>query len=283
MNQLTKGGTMLTRRNFLKSAVAVSAGAAIGIDSMRSTTSAAQTRNYVLVHGAWHGGWCWRRVADILTAEGQRVFTPSLTGVGDRAHLFSKDISLQTHVDDILSFVEAEELRGFVLVGHSYGSNVISGVADVLRERVSHYIYLDGIVPMDMSKGGSWSWSDFNTPEAREERLKLVREQGGGIALPPPLPSAFAVTEPADAAWVQRQLRPMPVQTYTGRITFKNGGSNGMKRTYIASNKPQYASLVPTYERIKSDKSWSFITIEAGHDSMVIAPRELALLLRQAG
>jgi len=152
-----------------------------------------------------------------------------------------------------------------------------------LRERVSHYIYLDGIVPMDMLTGGSWSWSDFNTPEAREERLKLVREQGKGIALLPPPPGAFAVTEPGDVAWGQRRLRPMPVQTYIGRITFKNGGSNGMKRTYIASNKPQYASLVPTYERIKSDKSWSFMTIEAGHDSMVIAPQELARLLTQAG
>jgi len=274
---------MLTRRNFLKSAVAVSAGAGIGIHTTRGDTSAAEKRNYVLVHGAWHGGWCWRRVADILTADGHRIFIPSLTGVGDRAHLFSKEISLQTHVDDILSLVEAEELKDFILVGHSYGGNVISGVADVLRERVSHYIYLDGIVPTDMTAGGSWSWSDFNTPEAREERLKLVREQGGGIALLPPPPGAFAVAEPSDVAWVQRRLRPMPVQTYIGRITFKNGGSNGMKRTYIASNKPQYTSLVPTYERIKSDKSWSVFTIEAGHDSMVIAPQELALLLRQAG
>ena len=93
---------MLTRRNFLKSAVAVSASAGIGIHTTRGATFAAERRNYVLVHGAWHGGWCWRRVADFLTADGHRVFTPSLTGVGDRAHLFSKDISLQTHVDDIL-------------------------------------------------------------------------------------------------------------------------------------------------------------------------------------
>jgi len=148
---------------------------------------------------------------------------------------------------------------------------------------VSHYIYLDGIVPTDMSAGGSWSWSDFNTPEAREDRLNLVREQGNGIALLPPPPGAFAVTEPTDVAWVQRRLRPMPVQTYIGRITFKNGGSNGMTRTYIASNKPQYAALAPTYARVKSEKGWSFKTIEAGHDSMVIAPRELATLLEQAG
>lgn len=250
------------------------------LNARQSVTSAVRKRNYVLVHGAWHGGWCWRRVADILTAEGYRVFTPSLTGLGDRAHLFSKDISLQTHVDDIVSLIEAEELEDLVLVGHSYGGNVISGVADVLRDRVSHYIYLDAAVPTVMSAGGIWSWSDSSTPEAREERLKGIREQGGGIALLPPAPGAFAVTEPADVAWVQRRLRPMPVQTYTGKIIFKNGGSNGMKRTYIACIKPPYELLVPTHEFVKSDKSWSFITIEAGHDCMVFAPQELALMLK---
>jgi pimeloyl-ACP methyl ester carboxylesterase len=239
-------------------------------------------RTFVLVHGAWHGGWCWRRVADVLRAHGHRVFAPSLTGLGDRAHLFSKDISLQTHVDDILSIVETEELSNFILVGHSYGGFVISGVADTLRERVSHYIYLDGSVPPDMSTGGSFSWAGFNPPEAREARLKSVREEGKGVALPAPPPSAFAVTESLDVAWLERQLRPMPVGTYTGTFTFKRGGSNGLKRTYIASIKPPYGLLVPTQERVKADRSWSFMTLKAGHDSMVTAPEELASLLMMA-
>jgi pimeloyl-ACP methyl ester carboxylesterase len=217
-----------------------------------------------------------------LTAHGHRVFTPSLTGVGDRAHLFSKDISLETHIDDIVSLVEAEELHDFVLVGHSYGGFVISGVADALRERVSHYIYLDAGVPVDMSPGAAFSWSDVNTPEEREARLKSVQEQGNGVALPTPPPAAFAVTDPADVAWVQRRLRPMPLQTYIGRVTCKNFGSSGLKRTYIASNKPQYASLAPTHQLIEADKSWTFTTIRAGHDSMVTAPGELASLLMQA-
>ena len=234
---------------------------------------------FVLVHGAWHGGWCWRRVADILRAHGHRVFTPSLTGLGDRAHLFSKDISLQTHVEDILSLVDAEELNDFVLVGHSYGGFIVSGVADTLRERVSHYVYLDGSVPPDMSTGASFSWAGFNPPDAREARLKSVREQGNGVALPAPPPSAFAVTEPSDAAWLLRHLLPMPVGTYTGTFTFKRSGSNGLKRTYIASTKPPYALLAATRDRIKGDNTWSFKTIEAGHDSMVTAPGELASLL----
>lgn len=112
-------------------------------DAVNATGITAKPRTFVLVHGAWHGGWCWRRVADLLRTRGHRVFAPSLTGVGDRAHLFSKAISLQTHVEDILSVVETEELNDFVLVGHSYGGFVISGVADTLRERVSRYVYLD--------------------------------------------------------------------------------------------------------------------------------------------
>jgi pimeloyl-ACP methyl ester carboxylesterase len=239
-------------------------------------------RTFVLVHGAWHGGWCWRRVADLLTARGHRVFAPSLTGLGDRAHLFSKDISLQTHVEDILAVVETEELSQFVLVGHSYGGFVISGVADTLRERVSHYIYLDGSVPPDMSPQASFSWAGFNPPEAREARLKAVREQGHGVGLPAPPPSAFAVTEPADLAWLQRRMRPMPVQTYLGTFTFQHSGSNGLKRTYIASTKPAYALLSATRDLVRGDKTWAFTTLEAGHDSMVTAPEALASKLMAA-
>ena len=218
-------------------------------------------------------------MADILAARGHRVFAPSLTGVGDRTHLFSKDISLQTHVEDILSLVEAEELSDFILVGHSYGGFVISGVADTLRERVAHYVYLDASFPPDMSPGASFSWAGFNPPEARKARLKSVREQGRGVALPAPPPSAFAVTKLSDVTWLQRHLRPMPVGTYIGTFTFKHSGSNGLKRTYIASTKPPYALFASARDLIREDRTWSFTTLDAGHDSMVTAPDELAFLL----
>ena len=167
---------MITRRGFLKASSAATAGAvtAVGNTGIASVTD--KPRTFVLVHGAWHGGWCWRRVADVLRARGHRVFAPSLTGLGDRAHLFSKDISLQIHVEDILSVVETEELSDFVLVGHSYAGMVISGVADTLGQRVSRYVYLDARLPFDMSPGASFSWSSFDTPEIREARLKSVHE-----------------------------------------------------------------------------------------------------------
>ena len=262
-----------------KASSAATAGTVTAAGNSGIARTAVKLRTFVLVHGAWHGGWCWRRVADALRVGGHRVFAPSLTGLGDRAHLFSKDISLQTHVQDILSVVETEELTDFILVGHSYGGFVISGVADVLRERVSHYVHLDASVPTDMSPGASFSWAGFNPPEAREARLKSVYEQGKGVALPSPPPGAFAVTEPSDVAWLQRRLRPMPVGTYTGAFSFRNAGSNGLKRTYIASSKPPYALLASTRDRIRGDRTWSFTTLEAGHDSMVTAPEELASLL----
>lgn len=236
---------------------------------------------FVLVHGAWHGGWAWHRVTDLLTAQGHRAYTPSLTGLGDREHLFSRQVSLQTHIDDIVTLVEAEELEDFVLVGHSYAGVVITGVADILQQRVAHYIYLDGGVPVEMGPGISFSWADSNKPEDREKRLSAIRDQGNGMALPAPPPSAFAVTDAADAAWLQRRLRPMPAQTYTGRYTCTHSGSAGLKRTYIASNQPPYQAYVPIYERVKRDPSWTFKTIESGHDSMVTAPSALVALLTQ--
>jgi pimeloyl-ACP methyl ester carboxylesterase len=270
--KLQEENCMNQRRGFPKATSASTAGAA------RATP---KLRTFVLVHGAWHGGWCWRRVAEVLRAHGHQVFAPSLTGLGDRAHLFAKDISLQTHVQDILALVEMEELSDFVLVGHSYGGFVISGVADTLRERVAHYVYLDGSVPPDMATGSSFSWAGFNPPEAREARLRLVREEGKGVALPPPPPSAFGVTAPAEAAWLQRHVRPMPVGTYTGLFTFQHSGSNGLKRTYIASTNPLYALMMPTHERIKGDKTWSFMPLETAHDSMVTAPEKLAAVLME--
>jgi pimeloyl-ACP methyl ester carboxylesterase len=143
---------MITRRGVLKAFSAATVGAVTGLGNAGIARAADTPRTFFLVHGAWHGGWCWRRVADVLMSRGHRVFAPSLTGVGDRAHLFSKDISLQTHVEDILSVVEAEELSNFVLVGHSYGGFVISGVTDALRERVSRYVYLDAGVPCPSGK-----------------------------------------------------------------------------------------------------------------------------------
>lgn len=239
---------------------------------------ATAARSYVLVHGAWHGGWCWGRVVPRLVAAGHRVFAPSLTGLGDRAHLFGAQVSLATHVDDVLGLIEAEELDGeLVLVGHSYGGNVITGVADALRERIAHCVYLDAVVPPPGAT--AWRWADFNTPEDRQLRLAAVREHGAGVALPPPPPQSLGVTALDDVRWLHRRMRPMPIGTYLGGITLRQGGSDGLPRTYVAAANPPYRPMQPVYERVKADPSWRWRTVDTGHDMMVTAPDEVAALL----
>jgi pimeloyl-ACP methyl ester carboxylesterase len=111
--------------------------------------SEARSRTFVLVHGAWHGGWCWRRVADRLTAAGHRVFTPTLTGLGERKHLMCASITLDTHVQDVCNLIRFEELSDICLVGHSYAGMVVSLVAEAMEDRISSFVFLDAFVPED--------------------------------------------------------------------------------------------------------------------------------------
>ena len=104
---------------------------------------------YVLVHGAWHGGWCWNRVAPLLRAKGHDVYTPTLTGLGERVHLASPEVDLSTHVTDVVNVIEFEDLRNVILMGHSYGGQVITGVAGVIPQRIAQLAYLDAVVPND--------------------------------------------------------------------------------------------------------------------------------------
>src|SRR5437879_1752139 len=104
---------------------------------------------FVLVHGAWHGGWCWKKLTPLLRSNGHDVFTPTLTGLGERAHLANQAIDLTTHIEDVVSTLDYEDLRGVILVGHSYGGIVISGVADRIPARIGCVVYLDAFVPED--------------------------------------------------------------------------------------------------------------------------------------
>ena len=167
-------------------------------------------KTYVLVHGAWHGGWCWRPVADALRAQGHRVFTPTQTGLGERRHLLSRDITLDVFVDDIANLMEAEELRDAILVGHSFGGIAISGVADRMPEAVRHLVFLDSLI---LEPGQS----PFGIlpEEVVAARRKLVAEQGGGVAIPPPSPEALGVAfgipeDRPEMAWVRRRAHTAP-------------------------------------------------------------------------
>jgi pimeloyl-ACP methyl ester carboxylesterase len=146
-------------------------------------------KNFILVHGAWHGAWCWKRVVPLLRAAGHAAWPVTLTGVGERAHLISKEIRLATHVQDVLAVIEHEELDNVTLVGHSYGGMVITGVADRLLARaataVERLIYIDAVTPYPGE-----SWSSQHAPETVASRLEAAAATGD-LALPPPDPKVF--------------------------------------------------------------------------------------------
>ena len=236
---------------------------------------------FVLIHGAWHGGWCWSRVAPLLRAAGHEVHTPTLAGMGEHAHLASKQITLDTHVEDVVSYLEAWELKDVVLVGHSYGCPIITWAADRLdgSGRIGRLVYLDGSVPNDGD-----GWFSSNKPEQIAARNKAAQDSGG-LTIPCPDAAAFGLTDPADIAWVQRRLRPHPYGCYlsTQRLPNLTAG-RGIKllpRTYIDCIKPFYSDFNGTKGRVKADAGWKYLTIETGHDAMVSAPQELAKLLLQ--
>src|SRR5690606_6784671 len=145
---------------------------------------------YVLLHGAWHGGWCWKRVAEPLRAEGHAVYAPTQTGLGDRSHLLSHELTLDVFVHDVDHVLAFEEPRDDLLVGHSFGGFPISGVAERLPDRIRHLVYLDALVP----ESGRSPMS-LVPPETAAERRRLAQASSGGLSIPVPDPSAFGVTD----------------------------------------------------------------------------------------
>ncbi len=265
---------MARRDMLLAGAGAQVAFAAEGV-SAQAQPGGGGAKTYVLVHGAWHGGWCWHPVADALRAQGHKVFTPTQTGLGDRKHLLSRDITLDVFVDDVANLMEAEELRDAILVGHSFGGSAISGVADRMPEAVRHLVYLDSLI---LEPGQS----PFGILPADvvAARRKLVAEQGNGVSVPPPPPAAFGIPEGhPEAEWVRRRLTPHPAGTYESPLRLENPVCNGRPRTYIACTAPVYGPLEASRQWVKRQGGWNWREIATGHDAMVTAPAELARML----
>ena len=227
---------------------------------------------FVLVHGAWHGGWCWARVARLLREAGHVVYTPSLTGLGDRAHLAHPETDLALHVQDILGLLEMEELSRVILVGASYGGMVITGVAGRAAARLAHLVYLDGFVP-----ASGQALIDLLPAEVATELRAAARDRGDGWRIPSFPPTRFGVTNAKDIAWLSRHLVPQPIRTFEQPVHVTDGAS--LKRTYIHCSKPAVGAFVQFATRCKQDRAWRVHEVKTGHDAMVTAPREVANIL----
>ena len=230
---------------------------------------------YVLVHGAWHGSWCWKRVRKALQAQGHEVFTPTLTGVGERSHLLSPQVNLETHIDDVVNLIRWEELSNVVLCGHSYGGAVVSGVADRIPELIAALVYLDAFVLED-----GQNVHDDLSPKDRNSQLESVRLNGEGWKVPPISAAGFNVNA-KDAAWMDRQCTMQSLATFQQPLRL-SGKINAVKDvTFILATGYEAPPFMPSYERAKA-KGWKTLSLSCGHDVMLDMPEELTTILLNA-
>ena len=230
---------------------------------------------YVLVHGAWHGSWCWKRVRKALQAARHEVFTPTLTGVGERSHLNSPSINLDTHVDDVANLIRWEQLSDIILCGHSYGGCVISGVADRLPDRIRALIYLDAFVLED----GECLF-DLLSEERTKAMRQLTTTAGDGWKVTP-IPAEVFQVNPHDRAWVDAQCTPQSLACFEQPIKLTGGLDHIRNATHILATGFREGSPFPaSHERAKA-KGWNTLTMPCGHHVMLDLPGELTAFLLQ--
>lgn len=224
---------------------------------------------YVLIHGAWHGGWCWKIVAPALRRAGHEVYAPSLTGLGERKHLASPAIDLDTHIQDVIGLLEMEDLKDVILLGHSYGGMVVSGAADRMSGRISHLIYLDAFVPED-----GRCLLDYAVPE----RAARMREEGEktGFVTPPPM-SLWGLTRPEHLEFVGPREVKHPFAALSQRIRLVN--HPGVPRTFIHCSSPATGSFDQFAARLRDDPAWRFHELKTGHDAMLLMPEAVTRIL----
>jgi pimeloyl-ACP methyl ester carboxylesterase len=228
--------------------------------------------DYVLVHGAWHGSWCWARVRRLLAVEGHQVFTPTLTGVGERSHLSSRDVGLDTHIADVANLMIWENLRDVVLVGHSYAGIVVGHVADRMPDRIRSLIYLDAFVP----ENGKTLF-DF-LPDKGEGDRKLAGADGEGWRVPPRPASSFAVNA-ADAAWVVRQCTMHPLSSFEAPARISGACDDIANVGYILAR--GFDGPFGQFYAKARERRWWQEELACGHDVMLDMPNELTALLLQ--
>lgn len=213
---------------------------------------------FVLVHGAWHGSWCWKRVRRLLQAQGHEVFTPTLTGLADRSHLISRELNLETHILDVVNLIRWEELSDVVLCGHSYGGSIITGVADRIPNRIRALVYLDAFIP-----------------EHGETLSQYIPKVEDGWKVLPIRAERFNINS-ADREWVDRQCTVHPIGCWQQPISLTGGMDQIKNITYILAegwnggNSP----FIPFHEKAQA-KGWKTLTLTCSHEVMLDMPDEL--------
>lgn len=233
---------------------------------------------YVLVHGGGHGGWCYQTVARLLRAAGHEVHTPTLTGLGERSHLVSPRVDLDLHIQDVVAVLHHENLRDVILVGHSYGGMVVTGVADRAADRVGRLVYLDAATPtngqslLDLAGGALEAMRPFGTVADGVELVLLPTAEAGTF---------YGVTNPDDLAWMAQRLTPHPWKCFEQPLVLKNEPVLWAIPQYhivcadtLAWRDPELMEKARAAGRL-----WS---IDTAHDLMITEPRAVADALHEA-
>ncbi|WP_439639977.1 alpha/beta fold hydrolase [Nevskia sp.] len=233
--------------------------------------------HYVLIHGAWHGGWCWREVAKTLRAAGHTVFTPSLTGNGESRHLGCERITLETHTRDVLGLIAAEELNEVILVGHSYGGMVITSAADRCAERIKRLVYLDAFVPTHGENLADCIRRNL-PKEAADIFIGHFHQARDHDGLIPPIPGALFGQTPATTEWMERQCNAQSLATFQWPVLL-SGAAAAIPRSYIVADHWQPSPFQAEAARYANAPGWTLDRLAGGHCLMMDSPAELSAVL----
>lgn len=231
---------------------------------------------YVLIHGAWHGGWSWRWVQEILEQHNHRVFTPTMLGLGEREDFRSATITMDALVNDIVQFIYQQDIEEIILVGHSFGGAVISGVAEYIPDRIKQLIYLDAAI-LESDE----CMFDCMHEAVISARKRSAKKYNNNLFMPVPTAADLGITDDNQWNLIANLLSPQPLSTYSTPLTLKNAPGDGFNCCYIVCTDPIYEPLVWARDRVKQ-YGWPVIPIKTGHEAMICEANKLSEMLMQA-
>ena len=228
---------------------------------------------FVIAHGAWSSGWAWKKMRPLMRELGHELFTPSYTGLGERVHLAHPGIDLDTHITDVLNLLHFEDLQEVVLLGHSYGGMVATGVADRAADRIAQVVYLDAFVPRH-----GQSVLSLQSEEARARVMEAARAQGDGWRVPAnPMPPD---TTPQDFAWATPKRAMQPVKTFEQAIVL-TGAAAALPAAYIYCTRPGPGDVFRQFaDRARAGPGWRYFEMDASHNPHITVPHELMRILQ---
>ncbi len=227
---------------------------------------------FLLIHGAFYGGWCWKKVKTILESKGHSVYTPTLSGLGERAHL-NHPLIVDTHIQDIKNVILFEDLHDIIIVGHSYGGLIITGIASLIPERIKQLIYLDALVPNDGD-----SLLNLVDSETAQFFVSQAQEKGFGWLVPPLVITEDYFVDPVDVKWVSSRVMPQTLLSFSQGVTFSEKELSRIPSFFILCNQNPHPTLPKMKERAQY-RGWECFDISSNHFPMIDYPEKLSNLL----